>query len=218
MATIPRRPAWYKADQNDKDDFTISVYENILGMEVPESLKCSDPCCQERHHSEERDSFVIDLMSCVFESSHQCIPMTGGSRPGRQDCPIEKSIPGWKEMVDPYREDAVFWHSVWQSAGRPRDGVPKQIMSGNQNQYHYAIRRVKKISNSLRAKNLLQASETSSCNLLKEMKKVKGSKKVLTVLEVQQVRPMWWKNSDPLTPLLCFFAPVQRRFKGSCSN
>ena len=187
-------------------------------MEVPESLKCSDPCCQERHHSEERDSFVIDLMSCVFESSHQCIPMTGGSRPGRQDCPIEKSIPGWKEMVDPYREDAVFWHSVWQSAGRPRDGVLKQIMSGNQNQYHYAIRRVKKISNSLRAKNLLQASETSSCNLLKEMKKVKGSKKVLTVLEVQQVRPMWWKNSDPLTPLLCFFAPVQRRFKGSCSN
>ena len=33
------------------------------------------------------------------------------------------------------------------------------------------------MSNSLRAKNLLSASETSSCQLLKEVKKIKGSKK-----------------------------------------
>ena len=33
------------------------------------------------------------------------------------------------------------------------------------------------MSNSLRARNLLQASETSSCELLKEMKKIKGNSK-----------------------------------------
>ena len=33
------------------------------------------------------------------------------------------------------------------------------------------------MANSLRARNLLQASETSSCELLKEMKKIKGNNK-----------------------------------------
>ena len=56
-------------------------------------------------------------------------------------------------------------------------GVLKEIMTRTRNQYHYAIRRCKKMSNSLRARNLLQASETDSCELLKEMKKIVGSKK-----------------------------------------
>ena len=76
-----------------------------------------------------------------------------------------------------YKDDAVFWHGVWQSADRPAHGELKNIMTRTRNQYHYAIRRVRKMANSLRARNLLQASETSSCDLLKEMKKIKGSKK-----------------------------------------
>ena len=175
--SIPRRPAWYKADQLDRDDFTNSVHEKISDIEIPESLLCSDPCCQDKHHTEDRDHLVVDLMSCVIESCYQCIPMSGGSIPVKPDCPVEKTIPGWKEVVEPYKKDATFWHSVWQSAGRPKQGVLKQIMSRTRNQYHYAIRRVRKMSNSLRARRLLQASETSSMELLKEMKKIKGNKK-----------------------------------------
>ena len=32
------------------------------------------------------------------------------------------SVPGWKEEVHPFREDARFWHSVWVSVGRPNKG------------------------------------------------------------------------------------------------
>ena len=116
-------------------------------------------------------------MSSVIESCHQYIPMAGGSRSSKPDCPVEKAIPGWKQLVAPYKDDAIFWHSVWQSADRPSHGVLKEIMTRTRNQYHYAIRRCKKMSNSLRARNLLQASETDSCELLKEMKKIVGSKK-----------------------------------------
>ena len=103
--------------------------------------------------------------------------MSGGSIPSKPECPVEKSIPGWKNIVEPYKEEAVFWHSVWQSADRPQLGVLKEIMKRTRNQYHYAIRRVKKISNSLRARKLLEVSENDSCQLLKEMKKIKGSKR-----------------------------------------
>ena len=53
----------------------------------------------------------------------------------------------------------------------------KEIMTRTRNQFHYAKRRVKKMSSSLRAKRLLEESEQGSCELLKEMKKIRGDKK-----------------------------------------
>ena len=125
--------------------------------------------------SEERDSLVIDVMSSIIETSQQCIPMSGGRRGSKPECPVSQAIPGWGDFVEPYKQDAVFWHSVWQSAGRPVQGVLKGIMTRTRNMYHYAIRRVKRMAESIRAKNLLEASEISSCELFKEMKKIKGS-------------------------------------------
>ena len=90
---------------------------------------------------------------------------------------LEENIPGWKEVVHPYRKDAAFWHGVWESAGRPDMGVLRDIMVRTRNQFHYAVRRVKKMSKSIRAKNLLEANETGSVDLLIQMKKIKGVKK-----------------------------------------
>ena len=70
-----------------------------------------------------------------------------------------------------------IWHSIWQSAGRPSHGGLKDFMSKTRNQYHYAIRRIKQMSNAIRAQNLLKASERGTVDLLKEMKTIKGSKK-----------------------------------------
>jgi hypothetical protein len=91
--------------------------------------------------------------------------------------PIEENIPGWHDEFEPYNQDAVFWHSVWQSAGRPTQGAFKDIMAKSRNQFHYAVRRVKKMANAIRAQKLLEASETGSVNILEEMKKIKGNKK-----------------------------------------
>ena len=117
----------------------------------PDSLQsqseCQDPHCQDDSHRAERDSHVLDLLSVMIEASHVTIPMSGGKKhhsdPNR-NCPVEKSIPGWRENVEPYREDAIFWHSVWKSAGSPSSGVLRNIMAKTRNQYHYSIRRVKK--------------------------------------------------------------------------
>ena len=119
-AVNPKKPAWYKAEETHREEFTRSVHDRLSILKVPESLNCEDPHCQHGEHSDERDSLVIDIMSSVIESSHQCIPMSGGRRSTKPECPVEQAIPGWREMVKPYKKDAVFWHDVWQSADRPR--------------------------------------------------------------------------------------------------
>ena len=177
----PRKPAWYKSEQEDRDHFSSLLHHQLSLLPIPQSLHCSDPLCTVEHHSQERDNFVLDIMSSVIEVTHQTIPMSGGGRSKPKDpnkcCPIEKTIPGWYDEVKPFKKDAVFWHSVWQSAGRPTRGALRDVMASTRNKYHYAVRRVKKMANAIRAKKLLEASETGSVNLLKEMKKIKGDKK-----------------------------------------
>ena len=178
--TKPRQPAWYKAEEKDRDRYTGLLHDRLVELPVPHSLACTDPLCTDEHHSQERDIFVLDIMSSVIEVTHQTIPMSGGGKSKSWDpnksCPIEENIPGWNDEVEPYKQDAVFWHSVWQSAGRPTRGRLKDIMASTRNKYHHAIRRVKKMANAIRAQKLLEASETSSVDLLKEMKKLKGNK------------------------------------------
>ena len=104
---------------------------------MPHSLDCTDPLCTDENHSQERDSFVLDIMSPVIEVTHQTIPMSGGGKRKSWDpnksCPIEENITGWNDEVVPYKKDAVCWHSVWQSAERPTRGRLKAIMAATRN-------------------------------------------------------------------------------------
>ena len=59
-----------------------------------------------------------------------------------------------------------------ESAGRPNRGALRDIMARTRNQYHYCIRRIKKMAGSIRARKLFEASEDVSLDLLKEMKKI----------------------------------------------
>ena len=86
----------------------------MKSLESPECLNCSDPHCKNESHSEERDGHMLDIMGALIECSHEFIPMGGG----KGDKEYRQVIPGWKEMVEPHREKAVLWHSIWQSCGR----------------------------------------------------------------------------------------------------
>ena len=50
-------------------------------------------------------------------------------------------------------------------------------MKRSRYRYHHFVRQVKKRSEEIQAKKLLEASETGSLELLKEMKRIRGSKK-----------------------------------------
>ena len=105
------------------------------------------------------------------------LPLAGGRRaaPGTNR-PSGGNIPGWNEDVEPFRQDALFWHSVWVSARRPNTGDLHIMMARSRNQYHYAVRRLKLNSNLVRAKKLFEASIKSEMDLLKEMKAITRGK------------------------------------------
>ena len=180
--TKVKKPSWYKADQMDRDNFTCDLETRLSALNLPSSLKCCDTECQDVCHSEERDSHVLDILTSVIEASHHCIPMSGGGKSKaadpRKSCNVTAAVPGWKEQVKPYQEDSIFWHAIWRSAGRPNQGGLFEIMKKARNAYHYAVRRIKKQADLIRAQRLLEAAESGSADLLREMKKVRGSKKM----------------------------------------
>ena len=59
------------------------------------------------------------------------------------------------------------------SAGRPSTGALHSVMARTRNLYHYAVRKVKKMADSIRAQKLFEASQSGDMDLLKEMKKLK---------------------------------------------
>ena len=175
---------WYKAHSDDLYCYTSELQERLLNLQVPRSLSCNNVHCNDSLHSQQRDEFVIDIMSHVIETTYDCIPLnnlTKTKQSPKKHCPLEKNIPGWQENVEPYRKDAVFWHSVWQSAGRPTTGQLRDIMARTRNLYHYSVRRTKTVANSIRARKLFEASCTSLVDLLTEMRKIKGKKVTPTV-------------------------------------
>ena len=58
--------------------------------------------------------------------------------------PNEKRRPGWSDVVRPFQDDAKFYHSLWLSYGKPVNCNLYNVMKRSRNQYHYAVRRMKR--------------------------------------------------------------------------
>ena len=168
----PRRPDWYKATHEDIAEYTEILDGKLKDLMYPETIFCTDTHCSDQQHQQDRDNHVLSVLTSIVEASHTAIPLTKRPRPrdsaGR--------TPGWKENVEPFRQDALFWHSVWLSAGSPNTGQLHRLMCWSRNKFHYAIRKLEKKAENAKAEILLEASEQNDIDLLAEMKKMKGSK------------------------------------------
>ena len=90
-------------------------------------------------------------MDAISNSVDSNIPF---SNPG---APKRAPMPGFSEFVKPFREDSLFWHSIWVSAGRPLNCQLHLVMKSTRNKYHYAIRKVKQQESEIRKNNMMKA-------------------------------------------------------------
>lgn len=184
----PRRPAWYKASEQEKHIYTNMLDDKIRSLIRPAALSCNNVTCTCPKHTLDRDSYVLDLMSLAIETSHQVIPLSRGS--AKSEDKSEKSscaLPGWKEMVAPQKNDSLFWHAVWISAGKPNSGELFNVMKHARSKYHYAVRRAERSVAALRAASLKEAAASGDMALIAELKrnlgKPKGEQEVPESLE-----------------------------------
>ena len=117
---------------------------------------------------------MLDILLSMVETSNTSIPLCGGRRVGSTAKSGCKAIPGWTEEVEPFRMESMYWHRVWLAEGRPSHGWLHATMVKKRTQYHYAVRRLKRKADLIRAGKLFVASMESDLHLLKEMKAIKG--------------------------------------------
>ena len=182
---LPKKPAWSKASMVDILNYKLDMQDRLLSLAVPGTLHCRDPHCSDPAHSSERDSFALDILCSLVESSHTKLPLSGGrkaaSEPKNSKAGHKSgggSVPGWMEEVEPFRQEALFWHAIWKSCEKPNTGEIHRKMTQSRNQYHYAVRRTKRRTDLTKAKKLFEASLSGDMNLLLEMKNIRGAKKV----------------------------------------
>ena len=164
---IMRKPSWYKASMEEKLRYTESLDTQLRELSIPDSLNCQEVDCQCFQHGEERDKHVIDILCTLVETSHSCIPLSGGSKKGTAD---GHCLPNWSTTVAPLKDDSLFWHSVWKDAGSPKSGALHQVMCHARRKYHAAVKQSKRMAGHLKSAQLLEASETGDIQLMKELK------------------------------------------------
>ena len=170
----PIKPSWPKATPEDIEAYSKTLKQKLEVLSSPQAMKCTDRHCSDPAHSKDRDTFMLDILLSMVETSHTSIPLCGGRRVGSTAKSGCKAIPGWTEEVEPFRMESMYWQRVWLAEGRPSHGWLHATMVKKRTQYHYAVRRLKRKADLIRAGKLFVASMESDLHLLKEMKAIKG--------------------------------------------
>ena len=169
------RPSWSKADYEDKEAYANILDQKLSELCLPSTLDCDKVDCCNEQHSIDRDSYVLDVLFKVIETSFECIPVTN-KLSDSQKTKVEK-LNGWKENVLPLKNDSLFWHSIWLSLGKPSSGGVFNVMKHTRNKYHYAVRKAKRETDRLKSQALAEAAASNNLALFKEMKKCLYNKK-----------------------------------------
>ena len=170
----PRKPAWYKASEEQINSYTNLLNSKLNSMPPPESLNCHDINCKREDHHLERDKLVIDTLCSMIETSYTCLPMSG--RLSGNQVLRKQSVQGWAQFVAPFKKDSLFWHSIWLSAGRPTSGGLYQVMCHTRAKYHRAVKWIKRQNEIERANNIADAAKLGDAALVQELKRSINSK------------------------------------------
>ena len=72
-----------------------------------------------------------------------------------------------------FREDAMFWHSLWISADKPLNNTLHNILKKTRNVSHYQIRECRKAVETLKPDKLLNMCINAEGDIFHELKKLR---------------------------------------------
>ena len=124
--------SWQRATEEDLLAYKSSADHNLRQLSIPEEVfKCNNYKCADDSHIHSIDSFCNDVINCLISAAKETIPRRKAKRCHK---------PQWTEVVQPKRDRALLWHSIWCCSGRPRHGIIADIQRSTRALYHKAIR------------------------------------------------------------------------------
>ena len=111
---IPSRPTWSRAELSQLDAYTVELERRLTQIMVPHC--CDDIHCDTINHSESNNDHLLNIIIAMIETSHKMIPMLGGATASRGRA-SRGGLPGWKEEVEPHRQESRLRHDVWLQQG-----------------------------------------------------------------------------------------------------
>ena len=165
--TSTKHIEWSAATEGAKQAYQSRLGEELSHFGAPECALCTDMHCS--IHDQDLEVYTVDILETIQNVARDTLPISGGGNSSKK-----KTTPGWSEHVLPYQEESKFWHSLWDSAGRPNTGHLYQAMKEARQQYKFAIRRLRKAGESIQNDKFVNSILKGGANIFKEIKRFRG--------------------------------------------
>ena len=134
VTRIPH-PSWKLANTAEKDSFKYMLEVKLNAIIIPTALiECENLHCKDEIHLEAIDWLTTEILNAIQSAAEENIPCPKAVDEDSQK--RSKITPGFNERVSHHKDTALFWHSIWKSAGRPINTQLHNIMKKTRNTYH----------------------------------------------------------------------------------
>ena len=168
---IPKssKVSWIKATDAERSNYVDTLANRLRSLDIPPCTGCClNVNCSSEGHREECDDLLVSLLQSIESSADDRLPCITKTVQNN----VRKSpIVFWKEDEQPFKDCSLFWHSIWNSAGRPLNTELNRIMKRARNAYHIQIRKNKKLAGNLKRNAFLQACLDNKCNIFSLIRK-----------------------------------------------
>ena len=167
-STTMSKPLWQKASPQQMDMYKCTLDSYLNDIVVPcTTIHCSNVHCGNEDHLQQISDYHDAIVSACLAASYEHIPHSKSS---------STSMPGWNDMVKPYRDKSILWHTIWKENGCPKTGLIANIHRQARAQYHLAVKKLKKEGEHMRAQKMADALlHNNSRDFWTEVKKVRKS-------------------------------------------
>ena len=119
----PPKQNWKEATEEDKTKYKVELNAALEDIQLSEDcLNCRDLKCSNDNHRESLDQYILDIIEAIETTTKNNIPYQNVKNQPQYKASKRKHIPGWKEHVQPLKDDANFWYLEWRRIGKPRMG------------------------------------------------------------------------------------------------
>lgn len=170
---VKAKPSWTSSTDEQKENFRKELNEKLTNLEIDSNIRqCRNVHCTDEGHLGGIDDFLATLLKDIESSANNNLHVVDR----KTETEKKSAIPCWKEEVQPFKEDALFWHAIWLSAGKPLNTQLHMIMRRTRNIYHYQIRKCKNMVNILKKNTLLNACLQNNGDIFSELRRLRYTK------------------------------------------